>query len=66
MDELRTEIATHELTNKAGIDHINVLLVGEVGVGKSSLFNSIESIFKGYVTNRANSGSVTKSLTTQV
>jgi len=65
MDALKKEIATHELTERAGVEHINVLLVGEIGVGKSSFFNSIESIFKGRVTYRAITGSVKKSLTTQ-
>ena len=28
---LKDEIVTHDLTEEAGIDYINVLLVGEVG-----------------------------------
>ena len=66
MKELKIQIATHETTTDAGVDHINVLLVGQIGAGKSSFFNSVESIFKGHVTTRANAGSVNKSLTTQV
>uniref|UniRef100_A0A4W5KQY5 TLDc domain-containing protein n=1 Tax=Hucho hucho TaxID=62062 RepID=A0A4W5KQY5_9TELE len=42
-----------------------VLLVGPVGAGKSSFFNSINSVFKGHVTGQANTGSVGTSLTTQ-
>ncbi|XP_019897669.1 interferon-induced protein 44-like isoform X2 [Esox lucius] len=42
-----------------------VLLVGPVGAGKSSFFNSINSVFKGHVTGPANSGSAGTSLTTQ-
>ena len=63
---MKKEISTHQLTNKAGIDHINVLLAGPVGVGKSSFFNNIESIFAGHVTKRANSGTIGKSMTSQV
>ncbi|CAB1327834.1 unnamed protein product [Coregonus sp. 'balchen'] len=42
-----------------------VLLVGPVGAGKSSFFNSINSVFKGHVTGQANTGSAGNSLTTQ-
>ncbi|XP_036808030.1 interferon-induced protein 44-like isoform X5 [Oncorhynchus mykiss] len=42
-----------------------VLLVGPVGAGKSSFFNSINSVFKGHVTGQANTGSAGTSLTTQ-
>jgi len=53
------------LTEEAGIDNINVLLIGEVSAGKSSFINSVESLFTGYVTSRANSGMAERSLTTQ-
>ena len=36
-----------------------------VGAGKSSFFNSVESVFTGHVTGRANAGLVSTSLTTQ-
>ena len=29
--ELKAEIVTHDLTQEAGIDYINVLLFGEIG-----------------------------------
>jgi len=64
-NQLKSEIVTHELTEDAGIDYINVLLVGDIGAGKSSFFNSVESVFDGFVTSRANAGLVEKSLTTQ-
>merc|ERR1711892_1035144 len=34
-NQLKNEIVTHELTERANIEHINVLLVGEIGAGKS-------------------------------
>ncbi|CAN9500340.1 unnamed protein product [Ophioblennius macclurei] len=47
------------------VSQVRVLLVGPVGAGKSSFFNSINSVFRGHVTNRAISGSSATSLTTQ-
>ncbi|KAL1021993.1 hypothetical protein UPYG_G00020850 [Umbra pygmaea] len=47
------------------VDQARVLLVGPVGAGKSSFFNSINSVFKGHVTGKANTGSAGTSLTTQ-
>ena len=55
-----------KLLRDAKVSHINVLLVGEVGAGKSSFFNSVESLFEGHVTSRANAGQKEQSLTTQV
>ena len=65
-DNLKDEIVTYKILKETGVKHINVLLVGEVGAGKSSFFNSVESVFEGHVTSRANAGMVEKSLTTQV
>ena len=65
-ETLKAEIVTHKLTKTAGINNINVLLVGEISAGKSSFFNSMESVFAGYVTTRANAGMAERSLTTQV
>jgi hypothetical protein len=42
------------------------LLVGQVGAGKSSFFNTINSIFRGYITSQACSGNAEHSLTTVV
>ena len=65
-DKLKKEIQTHELIEKAGIEHINVLLVGECSAGKSSFFNSVESVFEGFVSNTAEAGTDEGSLTKQV
>lgn len=43
-----------------------VLLVGPVGAGKSSFFNSINSAFRGNMTSQAIAGTAGKSVTTQV
>ncbi|KAL7876712.1 hypothetical protein AOLI_G00116750 [Acnodon oligacanthus] len=49
----------------SSVKQARVLLVGPVGAGKSSFFNSINSVFKGYVSSQANTGSAGTSLTTQ-
>ena len=65
-DELKKEIQTHVVVKEAGIKNINVLLVGEISSGKSSFFNTVESIFAGYVTTRADTGTDENSLTKTV
>lgn len=51
--------------NADSIDQARVLLVGQVGAGKSSFFNSLSSVFRGHVTSQANTGTSGTSLTTQ-
>ncbi|XP_026173939.1 interferon-induced protein 44-like [Mastacembelus armatus] len=47
------------------VPHARVLLVGPVGAGKSSFFNSINSAFRGNITSQAIAGTAGKSVTTQ-
>ncbi|KAM4628714.1 interferon-induced protein 44-like isoform 1-T2 [Polymixia lowei] len=47
------------------VSQARVLLIGPVGAGKSSFFNSINSVFRGHVTSQAIAGSSGTSLTTQ-
>ena len=63
---LKGEIQTHKVVREAGIKNINVLLVGEISSGKSSFFNTVESVFAGYVTTRADTGTYEHSLTKTV
>ncbi|KAL1280638.1 hypothetical protein QQF64_015238 [Cirrhinus molitorella] len=49
----------------SSVKQARILLVGPVGAGKSSFYNSINSVFKGYVSSQANTGSAGTSLTTQ-
>ena len=63
---LKGEIQTHKVVREAGIKNINVLLVGEISSGKSSFFNTVESVFAGYVTTRADTGTDEHSLTKTV
>lgn len=48
------------------VHQARVLLVGPVGAGKSSFFNSINSAFRGNMTCQAIAGTGDKSVTTQV
>lgn len=48
------------------IPQARVLMIGPVGAGKSSFYNTINSIFKERISNRACSGSAEQSLTTAV
>uniref|UniRef100_A0A3B4WKT2 Interferon-induced protein 44-like n=1 Tax=Seriola lalandi dorsalis TaxID=1841481 RepID=A0A3B4WKT2_SERLL len=49
----------------SSVSQVRVLLIGAVGAGKSSFFNSINSVFRGHVTSQAIAGCSTTSLTTQ-
>ncbi|XP_042320167.1 interferon-induced protein 44-like [Sceloporus undulatus] len=47
------------------VPQFRVLFLGPVGAGKSSFFNSVKSIFRGYVTSQAIAGSDSTSVTMQ-
>uniref|UniRef100_A0AAY4A1V5 TLDc domain-containing protein n=1 Tax=Denticeps clupeoides TaxID=299321 RepID=A0AAY4A1V5_9TELE len=47
------------------VSKAQVLLVGPVGAGKSSFFNSLSSVFRGHVTSQAVTGSAGTSVTTK-
>ncbi|XP_055073505.2 interferon-induced protein 44-like [Misgurnus anguillicaudatus] len=49
----------------SSVNQVRILMIGPVGAGKSSFFNSINSIFMGRMTNKAMAGSTSTSLTTQ-
>ncbi|XP_053490992.1 interferon-induced protein 44-like [Ictalurus furcatus] len=49
----------------SSVKRIRVLLIGPIGAGKSSFFNSINSVFRGHVTSQAMSGSSGTSVTNQ-
>lgn len=62
--ELMEEIKTYKPT-VSSVSQARVLLIGQVGAGKSSFFNSINSVFRGHVTSQAITGCSSTSLTTQ-
>ncbi|KAJ7993305.1 hypothetical protein DPEC_G00271050 [Dallia pectoralis] len=49
----------------SSVSQARVLLIGSVGAGKSSFFNSINSVFRGHVTSQAMSGYSDTSVTTK-
>ncbi|XP_041790856.1 interferon-induced protein 44-like [Chelmon rostratus] len=62
--ELMESIKSYKPT-VSSVSQVRVLLIGQVGAGKSSFFNSINSVFRGHVTSQAIAGCSTTSLTTQ-
>uniref|UniRef100_A0A673JZX4 TLDc domain-containing protein n=1 Tax=Sinocyclocheilus rhinocerous TaxID=307959 RepID=A0A673JZX4_9TELE len=63
-DELMGLIRNHKPL-MTSVSRVRILMIGPVGAGKSSFFNSINSIFMGRITSKAMSGSAGTSLTTQ-
>lgn len=62
--QLKEKIKNYKPDVKS-VSQARVLLVGPVGAGKSSFFNSVNSIFRGNMTSQAICGSAGTSLTTQ-
>ncbi|XP_054459512.1 interferon-induced protein 44-like [Anoplopoma fimbria] len=63
--EMMDSIRLYCPLSSSNVSQVRVLLIGAVGAGKSSFFNSISSVFRGHVTNQAIAGCSTTSLTTQ-
>ncbi|XP_077082505.1 interferon-induced protein 44-like [Siphateles boraxobius] len=63
-DELMESIRDYK-PMMTSVSRIRILMIGPVGAGKSSFFNSINSVFMGRMTSKAMSGSAGTSLTTQ-
>lgn len=64
--KLKEELVDYGQDIETGVTAANILLIGQIGVGKSSFFNSVNSIFRGKITSKARSGSFQHSLTTVV
>ncbi|XP_055957272.1 interferon-induced protein 44-like isoform X2 [Patella vulgata] len=62
---LRKMVEDYCPVGDAGVTQSRILLIGSVGAGKSSYFNTINSIFRGHVTCQASTGSAEFSLTTK-
>ncbi|XP_056001626.1 interferon-induced protein 44-like [Ostrea edulis] len=61
---LQDYVSKYHPIEDTSVTNVNILLLGEVGAGKSSFFNTINSIFRGEITSRACAGSSKHSLTT--
>ncbi|XP_073339759.1 interferon-induced protein 44-like [Pagrus major] len=62
--QLMKKIQSYQPDIKA-VKQARVALVGRIGAGKSSFFNSISSAFRGNMTSQAIAGTAGKSVTTQ-
>ncbi|KAL3875142.1 hypothetical protein ACJMK2_038070 [Sinanodonta woodiana] len=65
LETLKDEVQNFVPIEELRISQMKLLLIGPVGGGKSSFFNTINSIFRGHVTSQACSGSAEHSLTTK-
>ncbi|KAL3875154.1 hypothetical protein ACJMK2_038082, partial [Sinanodonta woodiana] len=65
LETLKDEVQNFAPIEELRISQMKLLLIGPVGGGKSSFFNTINSIFRGHVTSQACSGSAEHSLTTK-
>ena len=64
--KLKEEVTRYKPPAYLKAPQVNVVLVGQVGSGKSSFINTVNSVFRGHVTRRAIAGSSDQSLTTTV
>lgn len=60
------EVIKNYMPDMKTVHQARVLMVGPVGAGKSSFFNSINSAFRGNMTCQAIAGTSGTSVTTQV
>ncbi|XP_078309374.1 interferon-induced protein 44-like isoform X2 [Crassostrea virginica] len=64
MKEIKENLLAYKPVSETNVTAANILLLGQIGAGKSSFFNSINSIFRGKITSKACSGSFEHSVTT--
>ncbi|XP_078339733.1 interferon-induced protein 44-like isoform X2 [Crassostrea virginica] len=64
MKEIKENLLAYKPVSEAFVSAANILLLGQIGAGKSSFFNSVNSIFGGKITSKACSGSFEHSVTT--
>ncbi|XP_076099874.1 interferon-induced protein 44-like isoform X3 [Mytilus galloprovincialis] len=65
LDDLKKETKGYTPSEGFAFTKARILMVGQVGSGKSSFINTINSIFKGHITSQACSGNAQESLTTE-
>ncbi|CAG2238099.1 unnamed protein product [Mytilus edulis] len=63
-EELKERVERYKPLKELNVPQARILLVGQVGAGKTSFFNTINSVFRGYITRQACSGNAEHSLTT--
>lgn len=66
LHDLKSEVEAFSLPRAVKVNQSKILIIGPVGAGKSSFFNTVASVFRGYVsTDQAASGSAEQSITSQ-
>ena len=60
------EVSQYKPFEVLAVPDCHVLLLGQVGDGKSSFFNTVNSVFRGFVTAQAGTGCAEHCLTTTV
>ncbi|XP_053391215.1 interferon-induced protein 44-like [Mercenaria mercenaria] len=64
LNELTEDIVSFKPLPDLKVTDARILIIGPVGAGKSSFYNTINSVFRGRITQKACSGSAEQSLTT--
>ncbi|XP_048742426.2 interferon-induced protein 44-like isoform X2 [Ostrea edulis] len=64
LQQLKEAVVDYKPNSETNVSAANILLIGQIGAGKSSFFNSVNSIFRGKITSKARCGSFEHSLTT--
>nr|XP_022301480.1 interferon-induced protein 44-like isoform X1 [Crassostrea virginica] len=63
MSVMRQSLETYKPNRRPNVGTANILLLGQIGAGKSSFFNTVNSIFRGKITSQACIGSFGHSVT---
>ena len=66
MKEIKENLLAYKPVSETNVTAAKILLLGQIGAGKSSFVNSINSIFRGKITSKACSGNFEHSVTTTV
>ncbi|XP_052285393.1 interferon-induced protein 44-like [Dreissena polymorpha] len=64
LETLNEDIVSLKPSGELGLSDVRILMLGPVGTGKSSFYNTINSVFKGRISQRARCGNATHSITT--
>ena len=65
-EKIKEDISGYKLPAELCCDSLNILLLGPAGAGKSSFFNTVNSVYKGHVTGQAITGPAEGGVTTKV
>ena len=66
LEDLQSEIESFTPPRVVQVPQSRILVLGPVGAGKSSFFNTVASVFRGRVTSQASCGSAEHSVKSQV